>query len=293
MSPPDSPSSPAFGSPSPEITIRRIEWEPDEQLSSRTWAYTALVADRPAAVQAVVFRADGTVLYLTPDFKRGSVTDESGVAAVVRRMAEQIQQDLAPLEFVFQQAAIDPEDAIGTAALEAAGFQELTDVCELRRAIDAAEAFEMRTSEVAVDLVAPSPESPFWQQAFEASLAGGLDVPELLARRGPAESFESLRLLAGEETEHWRVALCRGELAGLVLPTALPDGTAEIQYMGVAEGHRRKGIGRRLVADAIEAAADVGASELVVQVDARNLPALGLYRSMGFRDVTRRGLWLK
>lgn len=281
------------GASVPEITIRRLEWEPDAQLTSRTWAYTALVGDRPAAVQAVVFRADGTILYLTPDFKRGSVTEHSVIAAVVGRMAERIQEDLAQVECVFQQSAIDPEDVIGIAALEAAGFQELTDVWELRRPIVAAETLGGGASEAEVELVAPGLESPFWQQAFAASLAGGLDVPELLMRRGPAESFESLRLLAGEETEHWRVALCRGELAGLVLPTALPDGTAEIQYMGVSEGHRRKGIGRRLVADAIEAAADVGATELVVQVDARNAPALGLYRSMGFQDVMRRSLWLK
>jgi len=286
-------SLPEPASPAPsELTIRRLEWEPDEQLSSRTWAYTALLAGRPVAVQAVVFRADQSVLYLTPDLKRDVVSEEATISLVIRSMAERIQQDLAGLDVVFQQAAIEEGDDVASAALDAAGFQPLTEVCELSRPIGADPTLSSAENS-SVELVATPLESPLWEQAFAASLAGGLDVPELLERRGAAESFQSLRLLAGDETEHWRIAFQENAVVGLVLPTPLPDGTAEIQYMGVSPEHRRQGIGQRLVADAIEAAVDLGATSLIVHVDVRNVPALRLYEWMGFVRTGCRSLWIK
>ena len=295
MSPlPDAESPLSAGNGSPPITIRRLEWEPDEKLSARTWAYTALLDGRPLAVQAVVFRADRSLLYLTPDVKPAAVPPGIAAPDIIRRLANRVQEDLASLDILFQQAVIEPGDELATLALDAAGFQPVTDVCELSLEIgEDAALSESSDRSNGIELVAPPLDSSLWAEAFTASLEGGLDIPELLQKRIPAESFESLRLLAADDTEHWRVALHQGTAAGLVLPTPLPDGTAEIQYLGVAPAYRRQGLGQSLVADAIEAAASLGATLLTVHVDARNAPALRLYESRGFRVVNRRQLWIK
>ena len=51
----------------------------------------------------------------------------------------------------------------------------------------------------------------------------------------------------------------------------------------VAKGHRRRGIGRALLAGAVEWARGAGVSKLELHVFPHNLPALGLYESFGFR----------
>ncbi len=295
MSPPPDADSPSpAGTGLPPITIRRLEWEPDEQLSARTWAYTALFGGRPLAVQAVVFRADRSLLYLTPDIKSTSVPPGIAAPDIVRLLAQRVQDDLSSLDILFQQAVIESGDDLAALALTAAGFQPVTEVCELSLEIGPeSPSFESFDRSNGIELVAPPLDSPLWGEAFAASLEGGLDIPELLQKRGPAESFESLRLLAADDTEHWRVALHRGSTAGLVLPTPLPDGTAEIQYLGVVPAARRQGLGQRLIADAMEAATAIGARVLTVHVDARNVPALRLYESRGFRVVSRQALWLR
>ena len=50
----------------------------------------------------------------------------------------------------------------------------------------------------------------------------------------------------------------------------------------VAEGHRRRGIGRALLEQAVSWARDAGVSKLELHVFPHNEPALGLYRAFGF-----------
>lgn len=65
-------------------------------------------------------------------------------------------------------------------------------------------------------------------------------------------------------------------------------GEAHIHNLAVAPDKRRAGIGRRLLAEAIDVARRHGA--LVVHLDVRqgNVAARALYRAMGFREVGKR-----
>jgi ribosomal protein S18 acetylase RimI-like enzyme len=51
---------------------------------------------------------------------------------------------------------------------------------------------------------------------------------------------------------------------------------------------RGRGLGRKAVALAVEAAKDVGIRALLLEVEAHNERAYGLYRKMGFADTQRR-----
>jgi ribosomal protein S18 acetylase RimI-like enzyme len=53
----------------------------------------------------------------------------------------------------------------------------------------------------------------------------------------------------------------------------------------VSAAHRRKGYGRFLVSEVLRRARENHVGCVVVQTAATNLPALGLYRSLGFQQV--------
>ncbi|KAB2846462.1 MAG: GNAT family N-acetyltransferase [Hyphomicrobiaceae bacterium] len=75
--------------------------------------------------------------------------------------------------------------------------------------------------------------------------------------------------------------------AGFVLAFVAAD-EAEIITFAVVPGCHRQGIGRRLVRSLIDLLGAEGVASLFLEVAADNEPALGLYRSMGFRQVGAR-----
>ena len=58
--------------------------------------------------------------------------------------------------------------------------------------------------------------------------------------------------------------------------------------MIVAAERRRQGVGRQLVQGGIEWASGHGATEMVLEVDETNAPALHAYEGLGFRTLARR-----
>lgn len=65
-------------------------------------------------------------------------------------------------------------------------------------------------------------------------------------------------------------------------------GESELLNLAVAEGRRRGGVGRELLAAALAWAEARGARETFLEVRASNAPAIALYERAGFRAVGRR-----
>jgi ribosomal protein S18 acetylase RimI-like enzyme len=73
----------------------------------------------------------------------------------------------------------------------------------------------------------------------------------------------------------------------------LPEsGPLEISYLGVVPTLRRRAIGRQLVAKALADARAQNVAQLILSVDARNLPAENLYRGAGFEVYSQREVYL-
>jgi putative acetyltransferase len=80
-------------------------------------------------------------------------------------------------------------------------------------------------------------------------------------------------------------AIDEGPAVGCCALLALDDGGFEVAKMAVADTHKGRGLGRALMAACVERARSAGAPRLYLETNSGLAPALGLYRSFGFRHV--------
>ncbi len=99
------------------------------------------------------------------------------------------------------------------------------------------------------------------------------------------ESFEGWYLRHSTKTLHEaelvRGASVGGRLVGLTMLKTLGDGIGYVYYIAVAKEFRRRGLGRRLLEDALSHFSGVSARE--VYASAENDEGVALFLSEGFR----------
>jgi ribosomal-protein-alanine N-acetyltransferase len=88
-------------------------------------------------------------------------------------------------------------------------------------------------------------------------------------------------------TDTFLLAEQDGALAGFLVARRVAD-EAEILDVAVAPECRRRGIGRALLRRSLDALGEDGVEVAHLEVRASNREAIGLYRTMGFREVGRR-----
>ena len=136
---------------------------------------------------------------------------------------------------------------------------------------------------------------PFWPQrdysleplSIEDARAISVLHREDFARPWSGDEFASL---LGQPTVFGfkaREAGQRQDAAGFVL-ARLAVGEGEILTLAVARAHRRQGIGWRLMTAVLGELHGHRAEALFLEVDERNVPAIALYRRLGFREVGKR-----
>jgi len=104
-----------------------------------------------------------------------------------------------------------------------------------------------------------------------------------------SESF--FRELLAQPATWARIAERDGGLAGYAITRSEPP-IADLENLATVPSQRRGGIARALLADAIEAARERGARQVVLEVRVSNFAAQGLYRVRGFRFAgLRRGYY--
>lgn len=88
-------------------------------------------------------------------------------------------------------------------------------------------------------------------------------------------------------------ALCGETLAGYIAVGMQPvTGEMEVYNIAVVEAFRRLGIGKKLLRLSLEAASRNNVERAVLEVRVSNVPAIALYRSLGFFQVgLRRGYY--
>jgi ribosomal-protein-alanine N-acetyltransferase len=114
------------------------------------------------------------------------------------------------------------------------------------------------------------------------ALAAGLkDAPQW-----PQAAYTAALDLASTPRRMGLVAVeaASGELVGFAMASLLPP-QAELESVAVSEGAQRSGIGSRLLAQLAAELKATGVEEFLLEVRASNRAALGLYDSLGWRQV--------
>lgn len=86
------------------------------------------------------------------------------------------------------------------------------------------------------------------------------------------------------ETARAFVAEVKGDVVGYAM-VRISGEEAEILNLAVLPGHRRKGIARCLLSEALACVAATGVREAYLEVRQSNAEAIGLYQAEGFRPV--------
>ena len=100
------------------------------------------------------------------------------------------------------------------------------------------------------------------------------------------ESFEGWYLMHSKRTlrdiELFRVAMSSGKAVGLVMLKTLVESVGYVYYIAVAKASRKKGIGKRLLEDALRHFKASSVVEVFASVEEDNKPSEALFASERF-----------
>jgi ribosomal protein S18 acetylase RimI-like enzyme len=143
------------------------------------------------------------------------------------------------------------------------------------------------------------PYDPVRPQLFHDTLVrtyeDTLDCPEVNGVRTVEEVIQGHKAQGCFDPRRWWLARGREPDApvGVLIVSPAPEaGEWEVGYMGIVPEARRRGFGREMLRMALRQSHAAGVRRVSLCVDDRNLPAWGLYRSMGFELYDRRAVFL-
>jgi ribosomal protein S18 acetylase RimI-like enzyme len=277
----------------------------------------ALVNDVPAAVEAftgyaaereidlsrqvIAATGDGTILavalwVMSPGRTAMLFVNSLTSLVAARQCVERAgaQAFAAGAELV--QALVDPNDAAGQAMYAEAGLTALATLASMERRTPGRSAAPPLPAGVSASNYDESMPALF-RAAIEKSYIDTLDCPTLSGMRSidnVLTGHQSNGLGGAFDPSLWTVLHADGAALGCLILAWTADGRSlEIAYVGLAPEARRRGLGRYLVLLAMHEAAQRGAGMISLAVDARNVPAVALYRRLGFIKVQERVAMVK
>ncbi|HET9197690.1 MAG TPA: GNAT family N-acetyltransferase [Solirubrobacterales bacterium] len=138
--------------------------------------------------------------------------------------------------------------------------------------LDPVERDDLRVQALYADFVREA-DGPLVYDREEA----GIDLDEEIAKGPPTDLVPPNGVLL--------LAVAEGAPAGLGGVRHLDSDVAEVKSMYVAPAYRGTGLGRRILARLDEIAAEHGCSAVRLDTSDYLTPAVGLYRSAGYREV--------
>ena len=197
------------------------------------------------------------------------------------------------------QALPEPGEGWAVGALGGAGFVRVGELAYLRRPLPGESVTTVPDPwppRVAVrnigqvgDAASPGPDRGAVIGAMDRSYVDTLDCPELCGLRETSDVLDSHRATGHWNPDLWWIVELDGRPAGCLLLSHCPEqSSVELVYLGLAPELRGRGVAHRLLTTALPRLAGLGATHVACAVDTRNAPALKLYESLGFVEVTSR-----
>jgi ribosomal protein S18 acetylase RimI-like enzyme len=146
-----------------------------------------------------------------------------------------------------------------------------------------------------VDLIAHPPgNEERWIPLIEETYLKSLDCPAVDGLRPTRDVLAGYRDIGTPRDDWWFIARHEGRDVGcLILADHAPAKHAELVYMGLIPDVRGRGWGVYLAEQAKRIAVQSTADQLVLSVDAANVPALRHYQTAGFRFWEQRTILIK
>lgn len=283
-----------FGSLSAEARSKRIveireeiargEFDPRDLLLAEIDSY-------PVGVQLTII-SDAVGLVWPPIVDIDLVTRLNGLPceAIEDALLCEARQRLDAAGAWIGQVLLEVHQLSEGAAMERNGFPRLTDLSFFEHSL--ANVDSLRREEglgLTYEPYRRSHNRLAFINTLEATYCETLDCPELNGVRDARQSLKYHETAGAFASDMWRLYRHEGVNVGVQLLVTRPDQQAwEVLYLGVVKQRRRHGVGRAMLIDALQAAGNAKVKRLLIVADARNLPAIKLYQSLGFKAVATR-----
>lgn len=209
---------------------------------------------------------------------------------IVAGLARHVCAAQSPARLRLIQVLLDEQQQREKAALQDAGFNCLAQLLYMQRTISRPQGPGGLDLDPPISAVRYSKANRHhFEAAILESYHNTLDCPGLVGLR-KIDDIIAGHMAAGRfKPELWLALHHRGEPVGVMLLNLVPQHQGvELVYLGISPAWRGRGLAGKLLTHAFAAAADHGATNIILAVDAANKPALHLYRTMNFRTTGRR-----
>ena len=243
----------------------------------------------PVGAALVMRQADGVSLVWPP-----VITFPSETVAIRDQLMAAICTALDDPQVKFGQCLLTAEESSDAAWLADYGFQCTADLFFLARSLEEQPDLQSCDLELSSEAFSDDENADRFANVIERTYSGSLDCPDLNGTRTGIEALAGHRLSGEFHPRGWRLYRTNNVDAAVLLLNEHPDQDAvELTYFGVVPEFRGRGIGRQLLADAMQSGRDWQRAAIFLAVDARNTFANELYADAGFQEVARRAVWLR
>ena len=244
-------------------------------------------------------RIIGTCLCLDSPGRTSSVfipatMGNDAVGGAVVGLLDEASSRAARRDIQLLQGLVRPEADREARVYRKAGFQLLAQLICLESDLTQRSVLSGRpTPPVSWETYSPKTHELF-ARVVQGTYQGSLDCGSLNGLRTIEDILASHRATGEFDPRFWLLALGDEGPVGTILLSYVPERPAyEVVYMGLLPQWRRRGYGTVLLRRGVQMARDQAAMMLTLAVDARNTPAQRLYRRFGFREVSRRDVWVR
>lgn len=229
---------------------------------------------RPPVLLAVLGAGRTVSLVLSP------IADDREQAVATRMIREVVAGLKVPADIA--QVMLEAGRSRESRSLLEAGFRRLATLRFMDRPIDSRERTEPLPAGVTIRSCGhddPIHLAALLGRTYEDTL----DCPGLAGLRRVEDVLAGHRAAGRFDPESWTILEVDGVGVGVSFANPNPEvGCVELVYFGLVKQARGRGLARRLLVHAIADAGRHGLRRLTLAVDERNLPAITLYRRLGF-----------
>jgi len=225
---------------------------------------------------------------LPPTILESEATEEIAEALVRAACDSFRQQGMA-----FAQALFSLADVSLAEPLVRHGFRRVTTLLQMQREAPFDAPLERFGDHRLTFTPLAKVDAAHFTQALLATYEDSLDVPESGLDRSAEDVMAGLFDGQPELPDWWLASNAAGEpLAVLLLSAGVAPSGRELTYLGVLPAARRQGVARSTIRFLFKRAEAANLDCLQLCVDARNRPAVQLYRASGFRVVRKQVVFL-